>query len=86
MLNGLLEAAEKQKVQVNKVVIKKISPQLKTRMKAQLARNLYGDDAMFEVLLETDQDFRMAMKVATNYVEYATIPAEMATIETAKKK
>jgi carboxyl-terminal processing protease len=76
MLNGLLEAAEKQKVQVNKVVLKKISPQLKTRMKAQLARNLYGDDAMFEVLLETDQDFKMAMKVATNYAEYATIPAE----------
>lgn len=76
MLNGLLEAAEKQKVQVNKLVLKKISPQLKTRMKAQLARNLFGDDAMFEVLLETDQDFRMAMKVATNYKEYAAIPDE----------
>ncbi len=77
MLNGLLESAEKQKVNVNKVVLKKITPQLKTRMKAQLARNLFGDNAMFEVLLETDQDFRMAMKVATNYKEYSIIPAEV---------
>ncbi|HEY8403551.1 MAG TPA: S41 family peptidase [Flavobacteriales bacterium] len=76
MFNGLLEVAEKQKIQVNKAVIKKITPQLKTRMKAQLARNLYGDTAMYEVLLETDQDFRMAMKVATNYKDYSTIPAE----------
>ncbi len=77
MLNGLLESAEKQKVNVNKVVIKKITPQLKTRMKAQLARNLFGDNAMFEVLLETDQDFKMAMKVATDYKDYSAIPAEV---------
>jgi len=77
MLNGLLESAEKQKVNVNKVVIKKITPQLKTRMKAQLARNLFGDNAMFEVLLETDQDFKMAMKVATDYKDYSAIPVEV---------
>jgi len=76
MLNGLLEMAGDQKVNVNKVVLKKITPQLKTRLKAQLARNLYGDNAMFEVLLESDQDFKKAMEVATDYKQYALVPAK----------
>ncbi len=82
MFNGLLAAAEKQDITVNRIVIKKITPQLKSRLKAQLARNLFGDNAMFEVLMESDQDFKKALRVAEDYKTFAVIPA---TEEQAKK-
>ncbi|MFN0030703.1 MAG: S41 family peptidase [Flavobacteriales bacterium] len=71
MLNELIVAAEKEKVTVNKSVVKKVSPQLKSRIKAQLARNLFDDTAMHRVLLQTDQDFKKAVQVAGSYTEYA---------------
>ncbi len=73
MMNELLAAAEKAEVKVNKAVVKKISPQLKNRIKAQLARNLYDDTAMYRVLLQTDQDFKKAVQVAGNYKVYASV-------------
>ena len=83
MVASLITAAEKEKVTVNKAVLKKITPQLKTRMKAQMARNLYDEDAMFRVLLDNDQDFKKALQVAGSYKEFAMIPAAGAS---AKKK
>ncbi len=76
MLNDLITVAEKAKVKVNRAVVKKIAPQLKTRIKAQLARNLYDDTAMQRVLLQTDQDFKKAMQVALKYKEYAIVLPE----------
>jgi carboxyl-terminal processing protease len=76
MHNDLITAAEKAKVKVNRAVVKKIAPQLKTRIKAQLARNLYDDTAMQRVLLQTDQDFKKAMQVAVKYKEYAIVLPE----------
>ena len=74
MLNSLVEMAEAQEVKVNRVVLRKINPQLKTRMKSQLARNLYDENAMFRVLLDNDQDFIKALQVIGNYKAYAMIP------------
>jgi carboxyl-terminal processing protease len=71
MINSLLSMAEKEKVKINKTVVKKITPQLKTRVKAQLARSLFDDDAMYKVLLETDQDFKKALQVIGNPQEFA---------------
>jgi hypothetical protein len=65
--------AEKEKKNINKAVVKKITPQLKTRVKAQLARSLYDDDAMYKVLLETDQDFKKALQVIGNIQEFAAL-------------
>lgn len=58
MINSLVKMAEEDEIKVNKTILKKISPQLKSRIKAQMARNIYDDDAMFRVLLENDQDFK----------------------------
>jgi carboxyl-terminal processing protease len=71
MINSLLSMAEKEKVKINKSVVRKITPQLKTRVKAQLARSLFDDDAMYKVLLETDQDFKKALQVISNPQEFA---------------
>ena len=73
MISSLISMAEKEKKGINKAVVKKITPQLKTRVKAQLARSLYDDDAMYKVLLETDQDFKKALQVIGNYTEYAML-------------
>ncbi len=76
MLYTLIEMAEKQDVKVNRAVLKKIIPQLKTRMKSQMARNLYDENAMFRVLLDNDQDFIKALQVIGNYKAYALIPVK----------
>jgi len=73
MLNGLLAMAEKEDVKINRQVIKKISPQLKSRIKGQFARSLFDDTAMIRVSLESDPDFKKALQVVLNYKEFASI-------------
>ncbi|MFM7106133.1 MAG: S41 family peptidase, partial [Flavobacteriales bacterium] len=61
MIKRLLDKATSD-LDLHSKVVRKISPQLKRRMKAQLARNLYGDNASYRVLLEDDADFERAVK------------------------
>lgn len=74
MVAELIKVAEKEDVKVNKSALKKISPHLKNRIKAQLARNLFDDNAMYKVLTETDQDLKKALQVAGSFNEFAEIP------------
>jgi carboxyl-terminal processing protease len=71
MLNAMLAMAQKEKIEVKKSVLVKVSSQIKSRIKAQIARNLYGDTAMYKVLLQSDQDFKKAQTVATQGIEPA---------------
>jgi hypothetical protein len=73
MLNGLIEMAEKDDIKINRQVVKKISPQLKSRIKGQFARSLFDDNAMVRVSLESDPDFKKAMQVAQDYKQYAAV-------------
>ena len=61
MIRRLLEMAADDLEQQAKV-LKKISPQLKRRVKSQLARNLFGDNATYKIMLEDDADFERAMQ------------------------
>ncbi len=65
MVSRLLERASDQDFELNGRVVKKISPQLKRRIKAQIARNLFGQNATYRVLLEEDSDFERAMQELT---------------------
>ena len=60
-------------VKVNRQVVKKISPQLKSRIKGQFARNLFDDTAMIRVSLESDPDFKKALQAALDYRKYAAV-------------
>jgi carboxyl-terminal processing protease len=71
MLNSMLALAQKEKIEVKKSVLNKVAPQIKSRIKAQIARNLYGDTAMYKVLLQSDQDFKKAQQVATQGTQAA---------------
>jgi carboxyl-terminal processing protease len=73
MLNGLIDMAEKEEIKINKQVVKRISSQLKSRIKGQFARSLFDDDAMVQVSLETDPDFKKALQVALDYKQYAAV-------------
>jgi carboxyl-terminal processing protease len=64
MLQTMLASAQKEKIEVKKSVLSKVAPQIKARIKAQIARNLYGDTAMYKVLLQSDQDFKKAQSIA----------------------
>ncbi|MFN5622027.1 MAG: S41 family peptidase [Flavobacteriales bacterium] len=73
MINGLVSLAEKEKIKVNRNVLKKITPQLRMRVKGQLARSLYDDNAMARVSLESDPDFKKALQVASDYRDFAAV-------------
>jgi len=73
MLAGLIDMAEKEEIKINKQVIKRISSQLKSRIKGQFARSLFDDDAMVQVSLETDPDFKKALQVALDYKQYGAV-------------
>jgi hypothetical protein len=73
MLTSLIEMAEKEEIKINRQVVKKIAPQLKSRVKGQLARSLFDDTAMIRVSLESDPDFKKALQVALEYKQYASV-------------
>jgi carboxyl-terminal processing protease len=73
MITGLIEMAEAEDIKINKQVVKKISSQLKSRIKGQFARSLFDDTAMIRVSLETDPDFKRALQVASDYRKYAAV-------------
>jgi carboxyl-terminal processing protease len=73
MINGLVSLAEREKIKVNRTVLKKITPQLRMRIKGQLARSLFDDTAMVRVSLESDPDFKRALQVAAEYREFAAV-------------
>jgi carboxyl-terminal processing protease len=73
MLSGLIEMAEKDEIKINKQVVRKISPQLKSRIKGQFARSLFDDNAMVKVSLESDPDFKKALQVAQEYKQFAAV-------------
>jgi carboxyl-terminal processing protease len=64
MIRRLLDKSSPD-LEIHKNVLKKISPQLKRRIKAQIARSLFGENANYKVLLEDDADFERAVKELT---------------------
>jgi hypothetical protein len=73
MLSGLIDLAEKDEIKINKQIIKKITPQLKSRVKGQFARSLFDETAMIRVSLESDPDFKRALQVALDYKQFASV-------------
>ncbi len=65
MMMELIAMANKEQGKSNSAAIGKISSHLKSRIKAQITRNLFDQDAMYRVLLDSDADFQKALKVLT---------------------
>ncbi|MFN6379794.1 MAG: S41 family peptidase [Flavobacteriales bacterium] len=73
MIGEVLKLAEKSGIKVSKASLRPINGELKSRIKAQIARHIYDDDAMQRVLLDSDRDFKKALDVANQYNKYAAI-------------
>ena len=71
MVTELLGMAKAQGITVTSANQKKLSAELKNRVKAQLARHLYDDNTMYQVLLESDKDFKKAMEISKGSVKIA---------------
>jgi carboxyl-terminal processing protease len=71
MVTELLGMAKAEGIAVTSANQKKLSTELKNRVKAQLARHLYDDNTMYQVLLESDKDFKKAMEVSKGSVKIA---------------
>ncbi len=72
VVGELIKAAEKKGIRVSTSALRRVSGELKNRIKAQFARNLYDDNTMFQVLLENDRDFKQAMQVSGKTLKYAS--------------
>lgn len=73
MISDLLKVADRKGIKVSGTSLKRIQPELKNRVKAQIARHLFDDNAMQLVLLESDRDFKKALEVAGQYSKYAVV-------------
>ena len=71
MVTELLGMAKAEGIAVTSANQKKLSAELKNRVKAQFARHLYDDNTMYQVLLESDKDFKKAMEVSKGSVKIA---------------
>jgi carboxyl-terminal processing protease len=71
MVTELLGMAKAEGIAVTSANQKKLSSELKNRVKAQLARHLYDDNTMYQVLLESDKDFKKAMEISKGSVKIA---------------
>jgi carboxyl-terminal processing protease len=71
MIAELLKKASDKGIKAQASTLRKVTPELKNRLKAQIARHQFDDDAMFMVLLEADKDFKQAIDVTKNYAKYA---------------
>jgi hypothetical protein len=72
LLMEFLQTASKQGLTLTNN-IRRVSDELRLRLKAQMAKNLFDEDTMYHVLLKGDQDFEKAMEVLDNYTEFAVI-------------
>jgi carboxyl-terminal processing protease len=73
MVAELVKNAEADKVKISSKALKAASPEIKMRVKAQIARNMYDDNAMYKVMTMGDRDFRKALEVAEEYKEFAAV-------------
>ena len=71
MVTELLGMAKAEGIAVTSANQKKLSAELKNRVKGQFARHLYDDNTMYQVLLESDKDFKKAMEVSKGSVKIA---------------
>lgn len=72
MLTELFALAKKDGIEVSTANQRKLNLELKNRVKAQIARHIYDDNAMYQVLLTNDKDFKQAMSVAGQYRKFAS--------------
>jgi carboxyl-terminal processing protease len=72
MLTELFALAKKEGIEVSTANQRKLNLELKNRVKAQIARHIYDDNAMYQVLLTNDKDFKQAMSVAGQYQKFAS--------------
>ncbi|MCC6600283.1 MAG: S41 family peptidase [Crocinitomicaceae bacterium] len=74
MIADMIKELGGKKTDLKQKAISMISGELKNRIKAQIARNLFDENSMYRVLLKNDQDFKKALSVARNYERFALLP------------
>ncbi len=70
MLAGFLEDARRQGKSYTLAAIAPVRDELAVRLKAQMARNLFGDETMYKILLQRDRDVDKALEVLRNYNQF----------------
>jgi carboxyl-terminal processing protease len=70
ILRSYLEAARREKINYTFEEIAHVRDEMKLRLKAQIARNLFGDEVMFRILLQRDRDFEKALEVLKSFQDF----------------
>ncbi|WP_306640780.1 S41 family peptidase [Sanyastnella coralliicola] len=77
MMEGLFKAGEEDGYERDERAIAESGEVMKIRLKAHMAKNLFGDEAYYRALLEDDNVYDAALEVARNYKDYAIVDGEL---------
>jgi carboxyl-terminal processing protease len=74
MLNELADKANARDKSITRAEVSKISTEVSMRIKAQIARTLFSENAMTKVFATGDAEFIKALEIARDYRKFAVIP------------
>lgn len=63
MFNRFLDLAETKGVKIDRTLIARDRPLLKSRIKARIARSIWGDTQFYQVALQTDRQYTTALRL-----------------------
>jgi carboxyl-terminal processing protease len=74
MLNELADKANGRDKSITRAEVSRISNEVSMRIKAQIARTLFSENAMTKVFATGDAEFIKALEIARDYRKFAVIP------------
>ncbi|NQX92341.1 MAG: S41 family peptidase [Flavobacteriales bacterium] len=80
-MEAFYDAATKEGITKDLFGIERSAYAIKIRLMAEIARNWYGQDGYYRVLLEDDVIFEKAMNVMKNYQSYAVVDGKLNLLE-----
>ncbi|MBL7942159.1 MAG: S41 family peptidase [Flavobacteriales bacterium] len=70
ILRSFLDVARREKIDYTFEETAHVRDEMKLRLKAQIARNIFGDGVMFRILLQRDRDFEKALEVLKSFQDF----------------
>lgn len=86
MIEELVKLGESEGIARDGEGLKTSREVLKIRMKAHMAKNMFGDEAYYRMLLEDDNMFEEALQVARQYREYVVIDGDLILVNKATQE
>lgn len=85
-LRQLAQVGEEEGIAIDEEGLKVSAGPLKVRLKAHMAKNLFGEEAYYRVVLEDDITFLKALEVAKQYEQYGVEEGRLTRVQMSDKQ